>query len=172
MERNKIIERVYRDPFFVDYINSLTPNNREEAHSEFIVMVCEIPEKKIKQLHQFNELTYYCIRMIRNMVVNPTSNFNKMFNERLLCLDNIKPIEYTEDEIDDLDKQLQEVRDFISSRSERVEGAWADEKLFDKYIMEGRTYRQIAAETGIHYVSLFKSMKLIKGMLKMKFKCK
>ena len=170
MERNKIIERVYNDPFFVDYINGLvTPNNREELHSEFILKVCEIPEEKLLQLNQFNELRYYCIRIIYNIITHPSSDYRK---ENLINIDSIEYKATTEEDIQEGEDIINDIRAFMRGRSERVEGAWADEILFDKYIMEGRTYRQIAAETGIHYVSLFKSMKLIKSMLKTKFKCK
>jgi len=171
MDKNTIIERVYSDPFFVQYISGLVSEHKQEAHSEFIAILCELDEEKLKQLNQFHELRYYCIRIIYNMIANPNSQFNKVYREHLVDIDSIQYDKTTEDDLEEGTELLEDIRAFLKKRSKRVDGAWADEMLFNKYIMEGRTYRQIAAETGIHYVSLFKSMKLIKEMLKTKFLC-
>ena len=170
MTKNQILERIYLDDFYKTYINALVKHNKEEAHSEFIALMCEVSEEKLKKLHQFNELKYYSIRVIYNMIGNKASNFNKIFNFRYEDIETCYGLEANTTPYNDEKRLHDEIHTFIKKRSKNVQGAWADEILFNEYIVKGKTYRQMQEETGIHYVTLFKHVHLIKEMLHTKFK--
>jgi len=69
-----------------------------------------------------------------------------------------------EDNLIDTEKEylinelLLDVKEWLKLRSEKIEGAYYDEKLFNKYFSGGMTFREIADETKIPLSEIFNSI--------------
>ena len=177
MNKNQIIQEVYFDNFYQAYISSEVPNLQDEAKSEFINMLFDVKENTLIDLHKNGCLRFYCIKIIRNMVANRKSPFNKMYREQHTDIDTLNNLQddvildllqVQEDKTNDRQDLINEIFSFLDQR--KAVGSWYDNAVFKKYYIEGLSFRQMARETGIHYVSLFKTISLVKEMINTKFK--
>ena len=84
MDKDAILVWVYFQEDLRGFIKKLTPDLYEEAHSQFMLnLMLYVDEDKLIDLHESKELKYYSVRMIKNMVTNPRSPFNKKFRKNL-----------------------------------------------------------------------------------------
>lgn len=172
MTRDKILSEVFNDSFYRGYISKLTPNLVDECHSEFLLVVSEMCETKLKLLHSYNELKYYNISIIRNMVYNKNSNFNRMYCENLADIDN-HPYIYDENNEDNVELKcelLDDIKEFLTRRAENVDGAWYDKQLFKMYFEDDETFRSISDMTSIPTSSIFHNIKGTQSVIQQKFK--
>ncbi len=173
MTRDKILLEIYNDSFYRGYISKLTPNLVDECHSEFLLVVSEMCETKLSLLHSYNELKYYAISIIRNMVYNKNSNFNKSFNNDLQNLDDY-PFLCDEDDAENKndaeDELINDIKEFLTKRAENVDGAWYDKQLFKMYFEDEDTFRGISDKTSIPTSSIFHNIKGTQSVIQQKFK--
>lgn len=172
MNREDILVGIYNDPFYRGYITKLTPYLIEECYSEFLLEVSEMCETKLGLLHSYNELKYYSISIIRNMVYNKYSNFNKMYNEKLADIDNHPYLYEDNEEVNHElnDELVNDIKDFLTKRAENVDGAWYDKQLFKMYFEEDETFRSISEMTSIPTSSIFHNIKGTQSVIQQKFK--
>ena len=173
MKKDKIIEEIYKDEFYKCYIGSLCPELVEEAYSEFLLSVCEVCDTKLSMLHETGALKYYFIGVIRNILVNKYSDFNKYHRTNTVNIDDFYnlAIDETKQVDSELVKELMnDVYSFLEGRTKRVEGAWYDERLFKMYFGKDETFRSLSDKTSIHYSSIFQSVKGTQEIIKTKFK--
>jgi len=189
MEKNKILIEIYNDEFYLWYINKMAQENKvEDLHSYFLLQMCEMEEGKLNSLYKRGQIRYYCISMIRSALFDKhhperadktvslkSTPFN---NTHLLGHANIDDFysltSENEMELNEEQEQIKclidDVYAFMKKRSENVEGAWADEKLFKMFFEGNETYRSLADKTDIHYCSIFNSIKGTKEIIDTKFK--
>ena len=175
--KNKIIEEIYKDDFYKGYIKSLSPNLYEEAYSEFLLMVCEMCETKLKLLYESNSFRYYSVTVIRNMLFNKYSSFNKLHGHKVYEVfentEDYNPALSEEDEPKDcdlLDELTEDIYNFLEGRTDKLDNAWYDEKLFKMYFGKDETFRSLSDKTGIPYTSIFHNIKGTQQMIQTKFK--
>lgn len=172
MSRDEILEDIFNDSFYKVYIRNLTPNLIEECYSDFLLIVSEMCDTKLSLLHFYNELKYYNISIIRNMIYNKNSKFNKAYNNGELNIED-HPYLYSDDEPDNVESKcdlLDDVRAFLTKRAENVEGAWYDKQLFKMYFEEEETFRSISDKTSIPTSSIFHNIKGTQSVIQQKFK--
>ena len=176
MEKNRILIELYNDEFYRGYIKSLAPANKvDEFHSYFLLKMCEICSTKIEMLHELKQLKYYAVAIIRNELFNKASPFNKLEGvnhaniDDFYSLTDANEIELNEDH-EQFKHLLDDVYTFMERRTEKVGGAWYDEKLFKLFFENNETYRSLADKTDIHYCSIFNSIKGTKEIINTKFK--
>lgn len=176
--KDLILIEVYFDETLRGYIKRLTPHLYEEAHSQLMLNVMtKIPDEKLISLHQSKELQYYIVRMARNMVVNFCSDFNKKYRN-YLSYDKWTDLDgYEEDKqkflsdennveegLIDVEKEylinelLLDVKKWLKDRSDKIEGAYYNEILFNKYFSGGLTFREIAEQTKIPLSEIHKAI--------------
>jgi len=187
--RDLILIEVYFDETLRGYIKKLTPHLYEEAHSQFMLNVMtKIDEDKLVRLHESKELQYYLVTMARNMVVNFCSDFNKKYRD-YLSYDKWLDIDgYEEDKqrflsnecsveegLIDVEKEylinelILDVKAWLKGRAERIEGAYYDEILFNKYFSGGLTFREIAEQTKIPLSEIYNGVSNAQNIVLMKF---
>lgn len=80
MNRNQIIESLYNDERFNDCISKMEPESlREDLKSEVILIMLGQPEEKLISMFKKDELIFFAVKVITNMVQSKTSPFHKMF---------------------------------------------------------------------------------------------
>lgn len=187
--RDLILIEVYFDETLRGYIKKLTPHLYEEAHSQLMLNVMtKIPEEKLISLHESKELQYYLVSMARNMVVNFCSDFNKKYRS-YLSYDKWSDIDgyeedkqafladgsNVEDNLIDVEKEylinelILDVKAWLKGRAERIEGAYYDEILFDKYFSGGLTFREIAGQTKIPLSEIYNGVSNAQSIVLTKF---
>ncbi len=172
MSRDKILQEVYNDSFYKGYITKLTPNLIDECHSEFLLIVSEMCETKLSLLYSYNELRLYNTSIIRNMVYNKKSNFNRLYCENLADIEN-HPYLFAEDDDDNTELKCElvdDIKNFLTRRAENVEGAWYDKQLFKMYFEDDETFRSISDMTSIPTSSIFHNIKGTQSVIQQKFK--
>ena len=176
MERNEILIEIYNDEFYKGYIRKLAPENKvEEFHSYFLLTMSEICATKLEMLHELKQLKYYAVAIIRNELFNKISPYNKLEGVQHANIDDFYSLT-SEDELEisqdheQIKTLLDDVYKFMERRTDRVGGAWYDEKLFKLFYEGNETYRSLADKTDIHYCSIFNSIKGTKEIINTKFK--
>ena len=173
MNRDEILIDVYSDHFYKGYAASYKPSLVDEIISELIISLTSMDEAKLISIHKNKELKYYCIAIIRNMVVNEKSNFNNHYggfnSHDDFYLDSIEDdvvvnVSELEDElIDDIYK-------FLKKRGENVCGEWYNEELFKQCFKDGKNHREISGATKIPFTSVYRSIEDTKTLIQTKFK--
>ena len=176
MNRDKILIEVFNDNFYKCFAASLAPTLVDEVQSELIVTLAEMNEEKLITLYNNKELKYYSIAIIRNMVLNKRSPFNKQF-EKGLCYEDNKDVWNAAEEVavidfnDDAgDKLLADIYSFLSTRSKNVSGGWYDEKLFKMYFGDNVSFRDVSKKTGIPTSSIYHNIKNTTEIINNEFK--
>lgn len=175
MNRDDILIEVFNDSFYKGYAAKLSPKLVDEIQSELIAILAEMDAEKLIQLHSNNELRYYSIAIIRNMVLNKKSPFNKMFNdnhnfdEEFDIADDIDEpsVDFDDDGADCL---IADIYKFLNNRASEVSGAWYDEGLFKIYFGEDLTLREVSERTGIPLSSVYHNIKSTMKLIGNEFK--
>tara|TARA_R110000765_G_scaffold195232_1_gene300806 strand:+ start:239 stop:778 length:540 start_codon:yes stop_codon:yes gene_type:complete len=173
MERSRIIEEIYADDFYRGYINHHRPHLVEEGYSEFLMEICEIPTETLTSLNESGHMKYYGVRIMQHILFNKYSNFNKMYNEKHYNIEDCYGLTYEEDDVKDchiVKELIDDVYGFLKNRTDNVESAWYDEKLFKMYFGDDETYRSLSDKTEIPYTSIFHNIKGTQEIIKTKFK--
>ena len=174
MCRDEILTEVYNDIFYKAYISSLLPKLVDEAHSELVYTLSEMDEEKLINLHDNKELKYYSIAIIRNMIFNKSSPFNRMFNEShlevqeaLYIIDDVMPPQFNDDAADEL---ILDIWRYLEDRSKNIDGAWYSEQIFKMYFNTSKSFRELSAETKIPTSSIYHNVKGTQELIINKFK--
>lgn len=161
MTKTEIIEQLYNTKEFNECINKMHPAElRQDLKAEVILVMCELDENKVIEMHQKKQLTFYAARVILNMAMSNTSQFYKTYR-------NANILEYKENEKQSI-TEIGEIRerevielaqDLKKDNYKKArEGlSWYHNQLIDLYIEHG-SYRLIEKETGIPFESIYKSM--------------
>lgn len=163
-----LVDHIYNEPFFKEYSKSLSHNNitQEEIFQEYLLKVCENPEKMIK-LYNDGSFKYYSVAIIRNLVYNKYSTINKYHTNNTpeelesKCLKDTAAdvCEYQEIE----ERTLKLFNDISSTVSK---SHWYDIEVYNMYFIQGMTYRGISKLTKIPHTSIFHTIKKMKNRIR------
>lgn len=174
MKKNEIISNLFSGKNFRDCINKMEPDHlREDLRQEVILIICELPEQKIIDLHSRKELEFFTVRVILNQIKSKTSPFAKkyrqyyaqyieheyqenrrtMFNEET---GNRVNKMFSEDTA--LIHEERELREMIEDMAiEEVDKLyWYNKGLIELYVQHGN-FRAIQKATGIPFGSVYKT---------------
>gem|GEM_PF-849360 len=183
MTRNQIIEKLYTGKNFNDCIGKMEPDHlREDLKMEVIAIVCEIPEEKIIGLAERKELDFFVVKIILNQIKSNSSPFAKKYRQHLVEYNGLhvngewenskQGREFTKDEITfftkrsqaieadfNIDIEERELRELVEDMAlEEIDREyWYNKGLIHLYLKHGN-YRAIQAETGIPYISAYKTI--------------
>jgi hypothetical protein len=183
MTRDAIIAALFNGKNFNDCIGKMDPHwLQEDLKMEVALIVCEWPDEKVVSLHGQGSLEFYVVRVIINMMSNKYSPFYKKFREwtveymddmarefrgtelggdnyyeepdkrryaKGFSLDN-----YSQTEIEE--RAIREAReDTVLAEIDNL--YWYNSGLVRLYMQHGN-YRAIEKETGIPYISCYKTI--------------
>jgi len=189
-----MITKIYLDNFYKGYCGSLVYNKtkQEELFSEFILIVLELDQDKVKQLVDRKEFKYYAIAIIRGLVYSKYSSYNK--NSRSIVeaaasynkFDSTKVSSYNYIDHDELmdehteegegepsylntkdaKKLLKKVDKLLSKGVDEDVNIWYSQKIFDVYFNEYNSFRKMSKATSIPTNSIYNSIKDTKEKIK------
>ena len=177
--RDKILSEVYSDDLYRQYAAEFYPQLVDEICSELFLILCEMDEDKLIALYNNNELKYYNIVIIKNMIFYKYSSFNKMYKQDKLddsvVMENFDKVESEDDDSRDFnddaaDELVKDIKSFLKSRSKTTCGGWYDEEIFNMYFFSDKTYRDLSEETKIPTPSIFNTAKKTQAIVVKEFK--
>lgn len=173
---NQIIQSVTSDGFYQGYASTFYNDAflSKELYSEFLLLLVQLNYNKLLRLFSSHQLKYYCVSIIKNLVYNKYSPFNKNhINKNLSLEDSYMQIENASTDPQpafyDKESLLDEIGAYMENKEKSEEGFWYQKKLFEMYHYQKLTYRQISAMTNIPVSSIFNTIKSVKDSLKEEF---
>lgn len=80
MKRNSIIQECYTSQWLNEAIGKMEPEDlRDDLKQEVIMVLLEMPEEKLFDLHENGFLKFFAVRTMLNMIKSDRSGFFKMF---------------------------------------------------------------------------------------------
>jgi hypothetical protein len=127
MNKMEIIEDLWKSPWTDQLVNNITKGShlKDDLKSHLFLILCEMPEKKIKQAHEANWLKYLCVNIIKKQFESNTSPFHKEWRKG--WGDN-EMADISEIEKPDHETIITEINWFIENKLELV-----DRELFKIY---------------------------------------
>lgn len=159
MTRQKILTDLFKSPEVNECIGKMNPPHlREDLKAELFAVLCELPEEKIVGLAERNELRFFCVRIILNMIQSNTSPFFKKFRT---VTEDLDPRFHDEEQED-----AHEMEILFETRLKDVERVlntfhWYDTELFRIYVREG-SIRKVEALVNIPRASIHNTIKKVR----------
>lgn len=177
MKVDDIIVEVYENILFRRYATKICPRLVDEILSELYESVLKMDAAKVVHLYESKNLDKYCISIIYNMVVNPQSPLNKVYNHDHINIDNVySDIEISDDEdifiSDESIELIEDIKKFIHKRSKINEEEFYNSMVFSRSFFGGETFQEISDSIGVTKTSVFQTVKAVKQIVNTKFKNK
>ena len=161
--RDEIISKLYLDKDIDEAISRMDPPHlREDLKSEMFLVLCNMDESRLIDMHNNGYLKFYLVRTMLSMIKSDRSTFYTKYRR--------VHSEWTEknDQIDDTDKSYDEIVVKLKKSMEVLH--WYEKSLLEIYVDNGGNILKISRDTGIPYRSLMKTFKKIRTLLKYKIK--
>lgn len=152
---------MYNDKDINNAIGKMQPTYlQDELKEEIFLVVCEMPETKLMDLHSSGFLKFFIVRTMLNMAKSDRSTFYNTFRKTFS--------EYQ----DSYDPPEEVYCEEINTRLlDSLEGLhWYEVEILKLYADNGRNIQALSKETKIPYRSLFKTIRKVKGLLRAKIR--
>lgn len=159
MDRNLIIQELWLSNDVDDAIKKMHPvEMQEDLKSELFLVIAELDENKLIELYKKNQLKFYMVRVMINMVRSSKSKFYKNYRNYQEYI----PIEIQENEQSDVTQIM----------LEHIEGLyWYNKTILNLYTFEfNKNAKELSRQTGIPYQSIIRSLNDTKRELKKKIR--
>ena len=158
MVKNKILAEYWTLKEVNDAFAKMQPEELQyDLKAEVFLVLCEMNEEKLIGLYERNELKFYIVRIMLNMIKSDRSNFYKSYRNYTEYVDND-----TETEID-FDKL-----DLVDKLSKNLEGLhWYNATLLKLYAIDfKKNAKELSRKTGIPYMSIIRTINKTKKQMK------
>ncbi len=157
MDRNGIISELWSSSDLNEALKKMKPVEiQEDLKSELFLIICEIDESKLIDLHDKKQLKFYIVRIMLNLVQSSKNKFFKNYR-------NFE--EYNEAEKPDEEDEPIEVMDYIESLY------WYQKEILKLYTFDfNKNAKELSRQTGIPYMSLIRTLNQTKKELKKKIR--
>lgn len=187
MSRDKILSDLFTSKDFTSCISKMNPANlQDELKAEVALILCEMEDEKLIGMANRNELKFYTVRIILNLIQSSTSPFYKKFRSGFTVMNDMATINQDIFSVigNDLDileswdgngdnnvqyKKAKYLKnEFIKMNDDSYDIRkdlaiaeidnlyWYDREILKLYIQYG-TYRKIEEITGIPFESIYKT---------------
>lgn len=155
MGRNEIIEQLYKSKEVNDAFSKMQPIELQyDLKAEVFLVLCEMDEEKLIGMYNRNEIKFYIVRTMLNMIKSDRSGFWKKY--RNYTEYNAKDISEIEQN-DITDKMIKSIENLY----------WYNKKILELYTYDFNcNAKALSRETGIPYMSLVRTLKQTKNQLK------
>lgn len=162
--RQQIIEQLYTDPDIDKGISKMKPEDlQDDLRQEMFLVLCEMPEDKIIQMHRDGYLKFFLVRTMLNMMKSDRSTFYNQFRKVYTEWDATieKKVEDEAVEFEEISNKLKKSLDVLH---------WYEQEIFRLYSENGKNILKLSRETKIPYRSLFKTVRKVRTYLKFKIR--
>jgi hypothetical protein len=158
MVKNKILAEYWTLKEVNDAFAKMHPEELQyDLKAEVFLVLCEMNEDKLIGLYERNELKFYIVRVMLNMIKSDRSNFYKSYRNYTEYVDNDTEAEVNFDKSDLVDKL-----------EKNLEGLhWYNKEILKLYAIDfKKNAKELSRKTGIPYMSIVRTINKTKKQMK------
>ena len=158
MVKNKILAEYWTLKEVNDAFAKMQPEELQyDLKAEVFLVLCEMNEDKLIGLYERNELKFYIVRIMLNMIKSDRSNFYKSYRNYTEYVDNDTEAEVNFDKSDLVDKL-----------EKNLEGLhWYNKEILKLYAIDfKKNAKELSRKTGIPYMSIVRTINKTKKQMK------
>ena len=155
MDKNKIIEQYWLNEEVNQAFAKMQPEELQyDLKMEVFLVLLEMDESKLFGLYERNEIRFYIVRTMLNMIKSDRSQFWKKYRNYT---------EYKEKELPDVENYC--VIDVMEKGIEKLH--WYQKEILKLYTFDfNKNAKELSRNTGIPYMSIIRTLKQTKNELK------
>ncbi len=158
MVKNKILAEYWTLKEVNDAFAKMHPEELQyDLKAEVFLVLCEMNEDKLIGMYESNELKFYILRIMLNMIKIDRSNFYKSYRNYTEYVDNDTEAEVNFDKSDLVDKL-----------EKNLEGLhWYNKEILKLYAIDfKKNAKELSRKTGIPYMSIVRTINKTKKQMK------
>jgi hypothetical protein len=158
MVKNKILAEYWTLKEVNDAFAKMHPEELQyDLKAEVFLVLCEMNEEKLIGMYERNELKFYIVRVMLNMIKSDRSNFYKSYRNYTEYVDN------DTEAIVDFDKL-----DLVDKLEKNLEGLhWYNKEILKLYAIDfKKNAKELSRKTGIPYMSIVRTINKTKKQMK------
>ena len=155
MDKNKIIEEYWLNEEVYQAFAKMQPEELQyDLKVEVFMVLLEMEKEKLFGLYERNEIRFYIVRTMLNMIKSDRSQFWKKYRN------------YTEyEDNDNADVEQNSVIDIMEKGIENLH--WYQKQILNLYTFEfNKNAKELSRKTGIPYMIIIRTLKQTKNELK------
>jgi hypothetical protein len=161
MVKNKILTEYWDLKEVNDAFSKMQPEELQyDLKAEVFLVLCEMDEQKLIGMYERNELKFYIVRTMLNMIKSDRSTFYKNYRNHIEMDNNTISKEMnrlhieTTDIVDKLEKNLENLH-------------WYNKELLKLYALDfKKNAKELSRKTGIPYMSIVRTLHKTKTEMK------
>ena len=161
MLRNEIITEFWESKSVNEAFQKMQPVELQaDLKAEVFLILCEMEEEKLIGLYERNELKYYMVRIMLNMIKSDRSSFFKNYRNYVELLEN---------DVEVVETDPSETYEKIELHLQNLH--WYNRELFKLYALDfKKNAKELSRKTGIPYMSIVRSINKTKAEIKKNIK--
>jgi len=159
MGRNEILIEFWKSEEVNNAFSKMHPIElQDDLKAEVFLILCEMPEAKLIDLYDKKQLRFYLVRIMLNLIQSTDKKFYQKYRN------------FTE--LVGYEKKDEEYNEDIIKVNEHIENLyWYKQEIFRLYTFEfNKNARELSKNTGIHYMSIIRTLNQIKQELRKKIR--
>ena len=159
MVKNEILAEYWDLKEVNDAFAKMQPEELQyDLKAEVFLVLCEMNDDKLRGMYERNELKFYIVRIMLNMIKSDRSTFYKNYRNHIEFVDVDKDFE-----IINYDKM-----DLIDKLEKNLEGLhWYNKEILKLYAIDfKKNANELSRKTGIPYMSLVRTINKTKKQMK------
>jgi DNA-directed RNA polymerase specialized sigma subunit len=155
MDKNKIIEQYWLNDEVNQAFAKMQPEELQyDLKVEVFMVLLEMDDEKLFGLYERNEIRFYIVRTMLNMIKSDRSQFWKKYRNYTEYEDNEKAEVEQNSVIDIMEKGIEKLH-------------WYQKEILNLYTFEfNKNAKELSRKTGIPYMSIIRTLKQTKNELK------
>ena len=161
MSRDEILSEFWESNSVNEAFEKMQPVELQaDLKAEVFLILCEMDETKLIGLYERNELKYYMVRIMLNMIKSDRSSFFKNYRNYVELLEN---------DVEVFESNPEETYNKIEVHLQNLH--WYNRELFKLYALDfKKNAKELSRKTGIPYMSIVRSINKTKAEIKKNFK--
>jgi hypothetical protein len=159
MVKNEIITQFWDSKEVNDAFEKMQPEElRYDLKAEVFLVLCEMDEMKLVGMFERNELKFYIVRIMLNMIKSDRSTFYKNYRNHIEFVNIDK----------DFDVINYDKLDLVDKLEKNLEGLhWYNKEILKLYAIDfKKNAKELSRKTGIPYMSLVRTINKTKKQMK------
>ena len=161
MKKNEVIKQVSTDRRYKQFCKEIGGELADDLFQEFVLRLLNMKDETIEKI---TNIDFYSVRTLMNMMRNKYDPFFKQFKSLTAELNELEQPNEIEVDKERLYKIIDEE---LKAIEKEYKGKYPySVQLFRAYQNNNFNFRKTQRETGIHFVSCFKTIKEVKTRIK------